>query len=127
MPLQWTIDSQQKLVTVVAQGDITRADFDTLLDVLRDAGTNHYRRLFDGKAGHTRMTAEDVLALGVRMRSVHESGPMGPLAAVVPDEYADLIAGVLGMLAAADRPMRVFRNVAEARKWIEGLAEPAGS
>ena len=32
-------------------GEVTRADFDALLDALRDSGTNHYRRLFDGKPG----------------------------------------------------------------------------
>lgn len=119
MPLKWTIDADQRLVTVVANGEVTRAQFDKLLDTLRDvAGSNSYRRLFDGRHGHTLMAPEDLMALGVRMRAEHHKGPMGALAAVVPSEHAEVIARVLGMLATTKRPMRVFRDIGAARRWI---------
>src|SRR3989442_42735 len=62
-----------------------------------------------------------VLAFVVRFRAFNAQGPVGPLAVVVPDGKADLVARVLGILASADRPMRVFRTVALARRWIEAL------
>lgn len=43
---------------------------------------------------------------------------MGPLAVVIPDDKYYLIARVLGMLAAAKRPMRVFNNPEKARQWL---------
>ena len=52
-----------------------------------------------------------------------EDRAVGPLAMVVPDGKADLVARVVGILASADRPMRVFRKVAPARSWIESLAK----
>lgn len=118
MPLHWNIDPDKKLVTAVAEGDVTRIEFDAFLDDMHRAGADGYRKLFDGGHGDTHMGAEDMLALGVRMRAMHERGPMGPLAVVVPKAHVEAIDRVLGMLAAAERPMRVFRQVGPARKWI---------
>jgi hypothetical protein len=118
MPLHWNIDPDKKLVTAVAEGDVTRVEFDAFLDDMSRAGADTYRKLFDGGRGDTHMEAEDILALGARMRASHERGPVGPLAVVVPRDHVDTIGRVLGMLAAAERPMRVFRQVGPARKWI---------
>lgn len=118
MPLHWTIDAEQKLVTVVAEGEVGRADIETYLDAVEAADAAGYRKLFDGARGNTRMGSEDVLALGVRMREAHARGPMGALAAVVPANKAEPVARLLGIMATADRPMRVFRDIAAARKWI---------
>jgi hypothetical protein len=121
MPLHWTIDPKQRLVTAIADGDVTRAEFEAFLDAVRNAGAYSYRKLFDGLRGDTRMAPEELLALGARMRASHElGGPIGALAAVIPDDKADMVARVLGMLAAAERPMRVFRQIGPARKWISG-------
>ena len=121
MPLHWTIDPQKKLVTAVAEGDVTRVEFDAFLDDMSRAGADTYRKLFDGGRGDTHMEAEDILALGARMRAMHENGPVGPLAVVAPQGHIETIGRVLGMLAAAKRPMRVFRQVGPARKWISNL------
>lgn len=121
MSLHWSIDPQQKLVTAVADGDVTRVEFDAFLEDMNRAGADGYRKLFDGGRGDTRMGTEDILALGARMRAMHERGPMGPLAVVVPEGHVETIGRVLGMLAAAKRPMRVFRQLGPARKWISNL------
>ncbi len=123
MPLHWTIDPQEKLVTAVAEGDVTRVEFDAFLDDMTRAGADTYRKLFDGARGDTHMAPEDILALGVRMRAMHERGPMGPLAVVVPVGHVETIGRVLGMLAAAKRPMRVFRQFGAARRWISNLSQ----
>lgn len=121
MTLHWTIDPEQKLVAAVAEGNVTRVEFDAFLDDMSRAGADAYRKLFDGGRGDTHMEAEDILALGGRMRATHENGPMGALAVVVPEDRVESIGRVLGMLAAAKRPMRVFRQVGPARKWISNL------
>ncbi|MDP1752936.1 MAG: hypothetical protein Q8L22_26080 [Reyranella sp.] len=121
MPLHWTIDPEQRLVTVVAEGEVKRAEVEAYLNAVDQAGANGYRKLFDGTRGDTSMGPEDVLALGVRMRAAHATGPMGPLAMVVPGGVAEPFGRMLGMLASAERPMRVFREVGPARKWIGNL------
>jgi len=121
MSLNWKIDSETRLITVVADGDVSRRDVETLLDEMASRGAMTYRKLFDGSRGDTKMGPDDLLMLGVRFRAFHAQGPMGPLAVVVPDDKAELVARVLGMLAAADRPMRVFRTPVPARRWLESL------
>ena len=118
MPLYWTIDSKAKLVTAVAEGDGTRAEFEAYLDMIDQAGLHAYRKLFDGMNGDTSMGPEHILAIGVRMRTSHHSQPVGPLAIAVAEDKVAMVSRVLGMLAAARRPMRVFHESAPAREWI---------
>ena len=122
MPLTWTIDPHLRLVTAVARGEVTRPEVEALLDELNARNARGYRKLFDGEFGETSMGPTDVLALGVRMRSNHRTGPMGPLAVVLPEKYATLLGHLLGMLASAKRPMRVFASAAPARRWLESVA-----
>ena len=121
MPLHWKIDAQQRQATAAAEGDVTRAEIEAFHEALRLAGAYGYRKLFDGARGNFVMDAEDLMALGVRMRASHEEGPIGPLAVVVSDDQFEKAAHVLGMLAAADRKMRVFHQLGQARKWIDSL------
>ena len=121
MSLDWTIDAETRLVVIVANGDVTRSEMETLLDELIAKEAVIYRKLFDGSRGDTSMTSEELLMLGVRFRAIHAQGRMGALAVVVPDHKAELVGQVLGMLAAADRPMRVFRAPSLARRWLESL------
>lgn len=118
MPMHWAVDSKERLFTIVAEGDVTRADFDACLDTMDRAKLYGYRKLFDGARADTRMGQDDILAIGVRMRVAHAKEHMGPLAIVVPRDKTELIARVLGMLAAAKRPMRVFDEVGPARAWL---------
>lgn len=118
MPLNWTIDSKAKLLTVLAEGDVTRAEFEAYLDLVDEACLHTYRKLFDGVRADTSMGAENILAVGVRMRASHQTNPVGPLAVVVAEGKVDMVSRVLGMLAAASRPMRVFHEVGPAHDWI---------
>lgn len=121
MPLHWTIDSRERLVMAVADGEVARAEVQAYLDALVGANALTYRKLFDASRGDTTMGPEEMMALGVMFRSFHARGEVGPLAIVVPDGKVELISRVLGILAAADRPMRVFREVEPAKRWIESL------
>lgn len=118
MPLNWTIDSKAKLLTVVAEGDVSRAEFEAYLDVIDEACLHTYRKLFDGIRADTSMGAEHLLAVGVRMRTSHQTNPVGPLAVIVPEDKVAMVSRVLGMLAAARRPMRVFHEAGPAHDWI---------
>ena len=127
MPLHWTIDATEKLVTATAEGGITRAEFEAFLDAVGGADAHGYRKLFDGAQAEPQMKPHDILALGARMRAAHTAGPIGALAAVVPRDMVDELGRVLGILATARRPMRVFREIEPARKWIAQVAGAAAA
>ena len=122
MPLHWTVDSKERLVIATAEGAVTRAEVENYLEVMNGAGTLPYRKFFDCSRADTAMTPEDMLAIGVRIRARHATtGTLGPLAIVVPPAKSELISRVLGILAAANRPMRIFSDIEPARRWIESL------
>jgi hypothetical protein len=120
MPIYWTIDSKQQLVVVTAEGDVTRANAEEYLDVIEGGGALAYRKLYDARAGTVVMDNDEMMAVAARIRSYHHH-PVGPLAIVLPDAVADLRARLLGILAAADRPLKLFTSVAPAQRWIDSL------
>ncbi len=124
MPLTWTIDHETKMAITVVTGDITRADMDAMLSAMEQAGAAPYRKLFDAGRGTNAMAPDDMMALGWRLRSTQGDGPMGPLALVFPLAMMEAVSRVIGMLAVAERPMKVFTDASEARRWLEKQAVP---
>jgi len=124
MSLRWTIESKSRLFTAIAEGFVNRSEIDSCLDALAGSGALAYRKLFDGSQGDITLTPDDVLQLGARVRHFQTLGPMGPLAFVLPTGRGERLARVLGVLATADRPMRIFHDVRKARRWLESFETP---
>lgn len=120
MPINWTIDRKQQLVTVTTEGSVTRADADGYLDAIERAGAVAYPKLIDGRVGAIAMEHDDVMAICVRIRNAH-GDPVGALAVVLPDDGSEAVARILGILATADRPIRIFTTMPPAQRWIESL------
>jgi len=120
MPVVWSIDPDEELMTAVATAEVTRADLEAFFEETTAARVAPYRKLFDAVAMETAMESDDMLALGVRMQGLHEpGGEMGPLAIVLPLHMMERVRRLLGILAVARRPMRVFTNVEDARVWLK--------
>jgi len=119
MPLYWTIDSKNRLFTGVGEGEVTFHDAISLLKALAGAKALSYRKLFDGSAVQSTMTGEELLAVCVKIRAYHEEGPVGALALVGTAEQTERFARLLGALAAADRPIKVFDSLRRARAWLD--------
>ena len=119
MPLYWTIDSKERLFTGVGEGEVTLHDAMSLLEALAGAKAVSYRKLFDGRAVQSAMTGDDLLAVSAKIRAYHDQAPVGALAIVGTDEQFETFARLLGALASADRPMKVFTNVRQARNWLD--------
>ena len=133
MALHWFIDSRKRLIVVTAEGAVSRADIDGLLDAVVGAKALAYRKLVDATAGRFALSALDILAVGARVRSLHV-GSVGAVAIVLPsrpprddepEEAPTLVARLLGIVASAKRPFRLFKSVASARHWLESLTVPA--
>ena len=123
MPLYWTIDSRARLFTGVAEGDVSLGDAVAFLEAMAGAKAMAYRKLFDGRAATPTMTPDELLSLCARIREYHEQGMMGALALVATPEQTVAFARLLGALAAAERPIKVFTTLRQARNWIEDLAK----
>ena len=123
--LDWTIDSGNKLVVVVADGPVTRLDVERCLAAVRGADASAYRKLLDCSKLILAMDDINLLELGSRIRARHHQ-PVGPLAVVLPQPPLDARLGrLLGIMAMADRPIRIFKNRTAGRRWLSRLPTPA--
>ena len=124
MPMHYVIDSRRRLVSVTAEGGITRADVDAYLEAVVGARALEYRKLFDWRAGVPAMDFPEVMSVLAVVRGYHDQ-PHGPLAVVLSQEQrqSEELARVLGVLLSARRPMRVFSTVRTASRWLDGNAE----
>ena len=123
MPLHWTIDSRLQLFVAACDGNIEPTEVNQMLDAIVGANGLVFRKRFDGTHGETKMTALEILTVGVRIRDLQNADvEHGPLAIAVPDDKYMLLSRVLGILAAARRPMRVFKDADRARKWLDSPA-----
>ena len=118
MPLYWTIDSKERLFTGTGEGEVTFADAISLLDALAGARALSYRKLFDARAVQSSMTGEELLMVCARIRAFHEQAPVGALAIVCTPEQTVTFAPLLGALAAADRPIKMFPGLRPANTWL---------
>ena len=121
MPIYWTIDSKARLFTGVADGNVSLDDALDLLEAMAGARAMAYRKLFDGRAAAPNMTPDELLSLCARIRSYHDHGMMGALALVATGEQTVVFARLLGALASAERPIKVFANPRQARNWLDDL------
>ena len=119
MPLYWTIDSKARLFTAIAEGDVSLDDAIDLLEAMAGARAMSYRKVFDGRAANPTMTPDEMLSLCARIRSYHDQGMMGALALVATAEQTLIFARLLGALASAERPIKVFANPRQARNWLD--------
>lgn len=88
-------------------------------DAVTGAGAWSWRKLFDARRCTPAMSNEDLMAVGVRVRAQHARGTTGPIAIVLPQTDSETFTRLLGFIASAKRPMRVFRTLDSARQWIE--------
>ena len=125
MPIQWTISHSAKLVVAVCKGAIARQDIEGYLDAVVVADTLAYRKIFDMTQSTVDLSDEDMMALGARIRAYATTGAMGPLAivATTPESYER--AHLFAALADAKRPLKIFRELHLARKWLDAQA-PSG-
>jgi len=119
MPIQWTISKPTRLVVAVCKGLVTRKDIEGYLDAVVVADVMSYRKIFDATHAAGGLSDEDMMALGARIRAYATTGEMGPLAIVasMPESYER--AHLYTALSEARRPIRIFRELHEARQWLD--------
>jgi hypothetical protein len=103
----------------VADGEMSMAEAMRFFDAVEGANALPYRKLLDGTRARAAMTPDDVLSIIVRIRGLHALGAMGALAVVATAGQAERIARLLGAAAVADRPIEMFDDVKQARRWLE--------
>jgi hypothetical protein len=125
MPIHWTISKPTKLVVAVCKGPLTRKDIEGYLDAVVVADAMSYRKIFDAtraEAAPGALSDDDMMALGARIRAYATTGEMGPLAIVASTPEGFERAHLYAALSEARRPIKIFRELHEARPWLDAEA-----
>jgi len=119
MPIKWMISHSERMVTVDLEGDITLAQGEEYLDALVVADAMPYAKLLDCTKMQTRVSDDEMMRLGARMRAYASIMKSGPLALVVTDPAINDYVRRFINLAAADRPVKIVETVDRARSWLK--------
>jgi hypothetical protein len=119
MPIRWKILPAERLVVAAAEGPVGLADVETYLDALVVADAQPYAKLFDASTMDFRITDDELMLLGARMRAYDGAFPAGPLALVVTTPEIESWARRFINLSGMRRPAELFATVAAAKVWLE--------
>ncbi|MBI3197242.1 MAG: hypothetical protein HYZ40_06985 [Rhodospirillales bacterium] len=117
MPIHLDISDLDRLVIAVVLGEVTADD---IADVAREflkTERQHYGKIIDTSAGTSPIDENRMAAIAAFMRSDPKAGSRGPLAFVV-DPKRGAQAARFAEITADERPVKVFNNLREARKWV---------
>jgi hypothetical protein len=121
MPLSWTISHPQRLVIAVARGDVAPHEFGGYIEAMQPVGG--YRKMFVVSGMSTVFDTALMRSVGNAVRDHARREPIGPIAIVADTDaawssamvYAESVQGL-------DRPIRIFRELHEARRWLDTFA-----
>ena len=125
MPLQWTISHPKRLVVAVAKGEVRPRAMVEFLAALDSAGARPYGKLILMERLVTTFTEESVATLANMVRKREEESVVGPIAIVAQDDAAFEQACQFAQVAALVRPIRVFREWHEGRRWLDSASDRA--
>jgi hypothetical protein len=122
MPLHWTISHPHRLVIAIVKGQCRRADVEQYFAGVGAEGAQAYRKIFDvTKAESPLLTEDDISSLAAQVRELGERESLGPIAIVAPNAESHALAELFAAKATAKRPISVFRELHEARRWLDGF------
>jgi hypothetical protein len=110
----------QRLVVIVAHGEVTADDLANNVKELMEAHVTHYAKIIDVSTSHWVLTKEQIAEIGDRLRGDPDSETRGPVAFIVsPDDEG--FAKLFSEVTVDDRPVRLFRSLHDARRWLEEI------
>ena len=121
MPLQWTISHPKRLVVAVAKGEVRPRAMVDFLAALDAASARPYAKLIFVEKLVTTFSEDSVVALANLVRKREEESEVGPIAIITQDDATFEQARQFAHVAQLVRPIMVFREWHEGRRWIDAF------
>ena len=102
----------------MARGQVGQDDVRDLVTKMVEAKVRHFGKIIDVSGSTIDMSREQVERMAVMLRGEPGAASRGAIAFVVNPEregFAELFAAV----TEGDRPVRLFRSLHDARRWLE--------
>jgi hypothetical protein len=126
MPVQWTISHAKNLVLAVARPPVGAHEIESYLHAVALDGGMPYAKIFCIADVDSALSGENIAALGDIVRRYALYGRIGPIAIVAPFDRGYRQARLFADAAQAERPLAIFRELHEARRWIDSLTRGPG-
>src|SRR5437763_5133606 len=123
MPLHWTVSHPQRLVIAIAKGEVQAREVEKYLEDIFAQGGGPYRKMFDVSQTETAFDETVLRGFAEWVRRYAVNGSLGPIAIVATNDESFRQAGVFAEAATVDRPIKIFREQHEARRWLNAFAE----
>jgi hypothetical protein len=118
LPVEFQIDHDNRFVTVRAHGVVVLQEILDYFDALVVQDAMAYPKLFDAREADPQLSDDEMMVLGARVSAYAAHDPRGPIAAVTTEKASVILQRFMN-LGGAQRPMRLFTTVDEARAWLE--------
>ena len=120
MPIFFQIDDVSRRINTVAEGVITYADLRTHMNADVPPEVVGYSEIFDCTGATTDVTADEIRRLASeRERIAGSRAAAGPVAVVATNDLFFGMFRMFDVLTSRVRPLRVFRSIADAERWLE--------
>jgi hypothetical protein len=121
VPVQWSISHPKRLVIAVAKGKVTPEEIAEYFDGVTKEGGMPYGKLFEIADLENTLTPENMTALGDIVRHHSTTGTVGPVAIVAELDRGYQQARLFADVAKAKRPLAIFREWHEGRRWLDSM------
>ncbi len=119
MPIHVRISHHDRLVVAVCHGTISADEFLNAVRESIEQGALHYRKIIDVAAANSDADVERLKQLLMLVRNSPQAAQRGPLAFVVDGRRGDTVRELAALTEEGERPVGVFTNLHEARKWLD--------
>lgn len=126
MPVHWTVSHANRLVVAVAKEEVTVADVEQYFAGVTADGAMSYKKIFEITHTPKALSEENLKALGQRVVLYAQHGQVGPLAIVAATDESYAQARIFAEAANAQRPLAIFRELHDARQWLDAQAPSEG-
>ena len=104
----------------VTKGDVSVADIEKYFAGVTADGAMAYAKIFEITHTPEALNHENLNALGQRVVFYAQHGQIGPIAIVAATDASYRKASVFAAAARINRPLMIFRELHDARRWIDG-------
>jgi hypothetical protein len=126
MPIRLHIDDTRRRLCTRAEGLVTFAEMRDHVRTELSQEAAAYSELIDCTGATTNVTGDEIRQLAKERQTVDEQQRRpGAVAIVATDNVFFGMLRMFDMLTDRVRPIRVFRNVREARQWLDDIADPS--
>ena len=119
MPVHWTISHPSRLVMAVTKGCVSVSDIEQYFAGVTAEGAMAYAKIFEITHTPEALSDENLNALGQRVAFYAQHGQVGPVAIVAASDASYDKASVFAAAARISRPLMIFRELHDARRWID--------